>query len=159
MTRTRAPRPSARDESSAGHPRPGGLRRLWSAGLTSVYDVAIAGSGFAGSLLAMIARRQGRSVILLEKGRHPRFAIGESSTPLSNLLLESLALRYNLPGILPLAKWGTWQHDYPNLDCGIKRGFSLAKPTTTARTWPPTRCTYMICKPLYYVAWAWTTSS
>jgi len=39
------------------------------------YDVAIVGSGFAGSLLAMIARRQGRSVVLLEKGRHPRFAM------------------------------------------------------------------------------------
>jgi tetracycline 7-halogenase / FADH2 O2-dependent halogenase len=93
--------------------------------LNSVYDVAVVGSGFAGSLLAMIARRQGRSVILLEKGRHPRFAIGESSTPLSNLLLEGLALRYNLPGILPLAKWGAWQHAYPNLDCGLKRGFTF----------------------------------
>ncbi|MES1260126.1 MAG: FAD-dependent oxidoreductase, partial [Acidobacteriota bacterium] len=86
---------------------------------------AVVGSGFAGSLLAMIARRQGRSVILLEKGRHPRFAIGESSTPLSNLLLEDLALRYNLPGIAPLAKWGTWMQTYPNLDCGLKRGFTF----------------------------------
>jgi FADH2 O2-dependent halogenase len=93
--------------------------------LISVYDVAVAGSGFAGSLLAMIARRLGRSVVLLEKGRHPRFAIGESSTPLSNLLLEGLALRYNLPGILPLAKWGAWQRAYPNVDCGIKRGFTF----------------------------------
>jgi FADH2 O2-dependent halogenase len=91
----------------------------------SDYDVAIVGSGFAGSLLAMILRRQGRSVILLEKGRHPRFAIGESSTPLSNLLLEDLSLRYNLPGIAPLTKWGTWQQAYPNLDCGLKRGFTF----------------------------------
>jgi FADH2 O2-dependent halogenase len=91
----------------------------------SAFDVAIVGSGFAGSLLAMIARRQGRSVILLEKGRHPRFAIGESSTPLSNLLLENLSHRYNLPGIAPLTKWGTWQQAYPNLDCGLKRGFTF----------------------------------
>ena len=61
-----------------------------------MYDVAVVGSGFAGSLLAMIVSRQGRSVILLEKGRHPRFAIGESTTPLSNLLLEELASRYDL---------------------------------------------------------------
>ena len=73
----------------------------------------------------MIARRLGRSVILLEKGSHPRFAIGESSTPLSNLLLEDLSRRYNLPGIAPLAKWGTWQQAYPNLDCGLKRGFTF----------------------------------
>ncbi len=91
----------------------------------AVYDVAIVGSGFAGSLLAMIVRRQGRSVILVEKGKHPRFAIGESSTPLSNLLLEDLALRYDLPGIAPLTKWGPLQQAYPNLDCGLKRGFTF----------------------------------
>jgi FADH2 O2-dependent halogenase len=56
---------------------------------------------------------------------HPRFAIGESSTPLSNLLLEDLSLRYDLPGIAPLTKWGTWQKAYPNLDCGLKRGFTF----------------------------------
>ncbi|MEP6714901.1 MAG: FAD-dependent oxidoreductase [Terriglobia bacterium] len=91
----------------------------------SHYDVAVIGSGFAGSLFAMIARRQGRSVVLIEKGKHPRFAIGESSTPLSNLLLEELAFRYDLPGIAPLAKWGSWQKSYPQLDCGLKRGFTF----------------------------------
>jgi FADH2 O2-dependent halogenase len=55
------------------------------------FDIAVAGSGFAGSLMAMIARQLGLSVILLERGRHPRVVIGESSTPLSNLLLEELA--------------------------------------------------------------------
>lgn len=93
--------------------------------MNAAYDVAVVGSGFAGSLMAMILRRQGRSVILLEKGKHPRFTIGESSTPLSNLLLEDLALRYDLPRILPLTKWGTWQQSYPNLDCGLKRGFTF----------------------------------
>jgi len=58
-------------------------------------DLAIIGSGFAGSLLAMIARRQGRSVALVERSHHPRFAIGESSTPITNLLLEELATRYD----------------------------------------------------------------
>lgn len=93
--------------------------------MSGTYDLAVIGSGFAGSLLAMIARRQGLSVILIEKAKHPRFAIGESSTPLSNLLLEDLARRYNLPGIAPLAKWGTWQQTYPELDCGLKRGFTF----------------------------------
>ncbi len=55
------------------------------------FDIAVVGAGFAGSLLAMIAQRLGLRVILLERGHHPRFAIGESSTPLSNLLLEELA--------------------------------------------------------------------
>ena len=48
---------------------------------------------------------------LIERGRHPRFAIGESSTPLANLLLEELADRYGLPEIRPFSKWGTWQRD------------------------------------------------
>src|SRR5437867_903211 len=93
--------------------------------MKSDFDIAIVGSGFGGSLLAMIARRLGRSVILLERGRHPRFAIGESSTPLANLLLEQFALRYELPRLLPLAKWGSWQKEYPRVGCGLKRGFTF----------------------------------
>lgn len=91
----------------------------------SVYDLAIVGSGFAGSLLAMIARRLGRSVVLLERGRHPRIVIGESSTPLSNLMLEELAARYSLDAVQPLAKWGSWRQTHPELACGLKRGFTF----------------------------------
>jgi len=93
--------------------------------LSEVYDLAIIGSGFAGSLLAMIARQLGRSVVLLERGSHPRMVIGESSTPLSNLLVQELATRYGLPTLLPLTKWGTWQQHYPDVSCGLKRGFSF----------------------------------
>jgi tetracycline 7-halogenase / FADH2 O2-dependent halogenase len=93
--------------------------------LNHTYDIAVVGSGFGGSLLAMIAHQMGRSVILLEKNKHPRFAIGESSTPLSNILLENLATRYDLPSIAPLSKWGSWQQTYPNVACGLKRGFTF----------------------------------
>jgi tetracycline 7-halogenase / FADH2 O2-dependent halogenase len=93
--------------------------------LSVTYDIAVAGSGFAGSLIAMIARRTGRSVVLLERGRHPRAVIGESSTPLSNLLLEALAARYDLRALAPLAKWGSWQRTHPDLACGLKRGFTF----------------------------------
>ncbi len=89
------------------------------------FDIAVIGSGFGGSLMAMIAQRLGRSVVLLEQGRHPRFAIGESSTPLANLLLEELANRYDLPRLLPLTKWGTWQREHPELAVGLKRGFTF----------------------------------
>jgi tetracycline 7-halogenase / FADH2 O2-dependent halogenase len=95
------------------------------AALSERYDIAVIGSGFAGSLLAMIARRLGRRVILLERGKHPRTVIGESSTPLSNLLLEELATKYDLPTIRPLCKWGSWQTSHPELACGLKRGFSF----------------------------------
>ncbi|HKI44483.1 MAG TPA: NAD(P)-binding protein, partial [Balneolales bacterium] len=57
-------------------------------------DLIIVGSGFGGSLMAMIARKLGFSVVLLEKSSHPRFIIGESTTPLTNLYLEQIADRY-----------------------------------------------------------------
>lgn len=98
---------------------------MYGAKLNDRYDIAVVGSGFAGSLLAMIARRLGRRVILLERGKHPRIAIGESSTPLSNLLLEELANKYDLPNIKPLTKWGSWQDTHPELACGLKRGFTF----------------------------------
>src|SRR5580700_10998150 len=115
----------AAHESPAGGIRQSPLRRLRRAKLSADYDIAVVGSGFAGSLLAMISRRLGHSVVLLERGKHPRFAIGESSTPLSNLLLEELSTRYGLPKIAPLAKWGTWQEAYPEVGCGLKRGFTF----------------------------------
>lgn len=88
-------------------------------------EIAIVGSGFAGSLTALALRRLGRSVALIERGRHPRFAIGESSTPLANLLLEQLCDRYHLDTVRPLTKFGTWQRAYPDVACGLKRGFSF----------------------------------
>jgi tetracycline 7-halogenase / FADH2 O2-dependent halogenase len=104
--------------------------------LTADYDIAIVGSGFAGSLMAMIAKRLGRSVVLIDKGKHPRIVIGESSTPLTNLLFEELAIRYDLPVLRPLAKWGTWQLTHPEMACGLKRGFTfyhhdLTQPITS----------------------------
>ncbi len=88
-------------------------------------DVAIVGSGFAGALTALILRRQGRSVALLERGRHPRFAIGESTTPIANLVIEELADRWDLPRLRPFSKWGTWRATYPDVACGVKRGFTF----------------------------------
>jgi FADH2 O2-dependent halogenase len=88
-------------------------------------DLVVVGAGFGGSLMAMIAHRLGLSVVLLEQGRHPRVVIGESTTPLSNLLLERLSATYDLPRIAPLAKWGSWQRAYPQIACGLKRGFSF----------------------------------
>ena len=87
-------------------------------------DLLIIGSGFGGSLLAMVARRLGYSVLLVERGTHPRFAVGESTSPLANLLLEQIARRYDLPRLLPLTNYGSWQKTYPKIGCGLKRGFS-----------------------------------
>jgi tetracycline 7-halogenase / FADH2 O2-dependent halogenase len=95
--------------------------------MTDRFDIAVIGSGFGGSLMAMIARRLGYSVVLIEQGKHPRFAIGESSTPLANLYLEQIAREYDLPRLLPLTNWGAWQRTYPNVACGLKRGFTFLR--------------------------------
>ena len=67
-------------------------------------DVAVVGSGFAGSLVALALRKRNQRVVLVERGRHPRFVIGESSTPLANLLIEELADRYDLPRLRAVSK-------------------------------------------------------
>jgi tetracycline 7-halogenase / FADH2 O2-dependent halogenase len=90
-------------------------------------DLVIVGSGFGGSTLAMIARRLGLRVMLLERGRHPRFAIGESASPLAGILIEQLSDRYDLPRVRPLSAFGTWQRTYPHVVCGLKRGFTYFK--------------------------------
>jgi tetracycline 7-halogenase / FADH2 O2-dependent halogenase len=87
--------------------------------------VAVVGSGFAGSLLARILAVQGHDVVLLERGTHPRFAIGESSTPLANLTLERLARRYGLDDCYDLAAHGRWVARFPELRRGLKRGFTF----------------------------------
>jgi FADH2 O2-dependent halogenase len=88
------------------------------------FDIVILGAGFAGSLMSMIARRLGHRVAMIDRSSHPRFAIGESSTPVANFVLRDLALRYDLPRLLPLCKFGPWQRHYPELGCGLKRGFT-----------------------------------
>jgi FADH2 O2-dependent halogenase len=87
-------------------------------------EVAIVGSGFAGSLLARVLTTLGYDVVLLERGTHPRFAIGESSTPLANLSLERIGVRYGLTDCYDLATHGRWMEHHPDLMRGLKRGFT-----------------------------------
>ena len=93
--------------------------------MTERCEIAIVGSGFAGSLLARVLAVLGYDVVLLERGTHPRFAIGESSTPLANLALERLGARYGLADCWRLATHGRWVAHHPELRRGLKRGFTF----------------------------------
>jgi len=61
------------------------------------YSVAILGSGIAGSTLANILARHGHSVVLIDSGSHPRFALGESTIGETTYLLKLLAERFDVP--------------------------------------------------------------
>lgn len=87
--------------------------------------IGIVGSGFAGSILARILSALGHRVVLLERVRHPRFTLGESSTPLAAICLERLARRYGLEDLDDLAAYGRWTRRFPDLRRGLKRGFTF----------------------------------
>ncbi len=91
------------------------------------YDIVIAGAGFAGSITALALQKIGLKVCLLEKGKHPRFAIGESSTPVADMILRKLSSTYDLPWLYDFSRYGSWQKSHPEIVCGIKRGFSFFK--------------------------------
>lgn len=91
------------------------------------FDILVAGAGFGGSLMALVLNNMGFRVCLVEKGKHPRFAIGESSTPVADLILRELSKEYNLPWLKDFSRYGSWQQAHPEIVCGIKRGFSYFK--------------------------------
>jgi FADH2 O2-dependent halogenase len=88
-------------------------------------DIAIVGSGFSGSLMARVLAVLGYDVVLLERGTHPRFAIGESTTPLANLSLERLGVRYGLADCYRMAAHGRWIQHLQHIRRGLKRGFTF----------------------------------
>lgn len=55
-------------------------------------DVLVIGGGPAGTTFATLLQKQGRHVTLLEKGRHPRFHIGESLLPMNLPILDRLGV-------------------------------------------------------------------
>ncbi|WP_372365321.1 NAD(P)/FAD-dependent oxidoreductase [Candidatus Uabimicrobium sp. HlEnr_7] len=90
------------------------------------FDVAILGSGFGGSVLAMILAKQGAKVVIIDAKSHPRFAIGESTVPLTSQFFSLLSRKYEIP---ELANFGLnspagIQKIVGNC-CGIKRIFGF----------------------------------
>ena len=100
------------------------------------YDFVVFGSGFSGSIMSMVLRRFGASVLMVEKGSHPRFVIGESSTPFANVLLERIGEEFDLGLLRTFSKWGSWQRHHPEIGCGLKRGFTFFHHTEGERLDP-----------------------
>lgn len=71
-----------------------------------VYDVVIIGAGPAGAMAAIRAARSGASVVILERGRHPRFHIGESLQPRVTALLREMGLLERVLALPHVVKYG-----------------------------------------------------
>src|SRR6478672_9556250 len=56
------------------------------------FDVIVAGGGPAGSSVANFLRQKGRSVLVLEREKFPRFHIGESLLPFANDVWKELGV-------------------------------------------------------------------
>lgn len=87
-------------------------------------DVVVLGSGLAGAITALCLVRQGLRVVILEKGTHPRFALGESTTTPSSMWLKVLAERYNAPELHNITTGeGIRRHVAPT--SGVKSNFGF----------------------------------
>jgi FADH2 O2-dependent halogenase len=90
----------------------------------NVHDCIILGSGIGGTMLGAILARHGLKVLLLDSEAHPRFAIGEATTPDTNLRLKLLSVKYDLPEIDHLSAFEPLR-DNVSPACGVKRAFSF----------------------------------
>jgi len=70
------------------------------------YDVAVIGGGPGGSTAATTLAQRGRSVVVLERERFPRFHIGESQLPWTNEILRTLGVRDTIAASGFVEKWG-----------------------------------------------------
>lgn len=87
-----------------------------------MHDVIVLGSGLAGSLTATILARHGHDVLMLEKGSHPRMAIGESLLPATAMWFWILGQKHGIPEITTLSHLESiCKNIAPR--CGAKRGF------------------------------------
>lgn len=88
------------------------------------YDVIILGTGIGGGMLGAILARHGIRVLLIDSAAHPRFAVGEATTPDTSFRLKILAAKYDVPEIANLSTFHKLR-DHVSAACGVKRSFSF----------------------------------
>src|SRR6266852_4067303 len=88
------------------------------------YDIIILGTGIGGTMLGAILARHKLRVLMIDSETHPRFTIGEATTPDTNFRLKLLAAKYDVPEIGYLSSFHSVR-DHVSPACGVKRAFSF----------------------------------
>jgi tetracycline 7-halogenase / FADH2 O2-dependent halogenase len=88
------------------------------------YDVIVLGTGIGGSMLSAVLARNQLKVLMIDSETHPRFTIGEATTPDTNFRFKLLAAKYDVPEIGYLSSFHTVR-DHVSPACGVKRAFSF----------------------------------
>ncbi len=87
------------------------------------FDIAVIGSGMGGSACALVLAKLGYNVLLIERGCHPRFAIGESATPVMSKKIRYLGAFYDIPEFDELSTYDKIKESNTNILCGPKELF------------------------------------
>lgn len=88
------------------------------------FDVVIVGSGLAGAILGAVLARRDKRVLIIERGAHPKFTIGESMLPQSATLMRIIGDRYDVPEI---SNFSTIREvtKHVGTTCGVKKCFGF----------------------------------
>jgi FADH2 O2-dependent halogenase len=92
------------------------------------YDIAIIGSGIAGSTLGAILARHGLNVIIFEAKSHPRFAIGESLILETSETMRAMADLYDVPELAYFSSENFFP--FAGTSHGVKRHFGFLHHTS-----------------------------
>jgi flavin-dependent dehydrogenase len=98
------------------------------------YDVLVIGAGPAGSAAAAVLAERGRRVLVLERERFPRYHIGESLIPFTNVPLRRLGLVDRLERSAFVRKFSV-QFVQPNGRASQPFYFFTRYGTEVAQTW------------------------
>ena len=105
------------------------------------FDVAVIGGGPGGSSAATALARRGRTVLLLERDRFPRFHIGESLLPWSNEVFRALGVHDAIAEAGFEKKWGA---SFRTVDGATEQyaDFQFAAETPSPQTFQVPRATF-----------------
>jgi tetracycline 7-halogenase / FADH2 O2-dependent halogenase len=90
---------------------------------SEIKDVIVVGAGLTGSIISLILAKLGYKTTIIDKGSHPRFSLGESSTYITAELFRYLGLKYNLPQLINIAYYEDISQHYRSITVGSKKYF------------------------------------